>query len=56
MNFRLEEVGGASSAQTELNKKRESELAKLRRDLEEANLQHETTAQQMRQKHQNISG
>ena len=52
MNDRLEEVGGATSAQTELSKKRELELAKLRRDLEEANLQHETTAQQLRQKHQ----
>jgi hypothetical protein len=34
------------------NKKRESELAKLRRDLEEANLQHEATAAQLRKKHQ----
>jgi hypothetical protein len=52
MNERLEEVGGASSAQIEINKKREAELAKLRRDLEEANLQHEATAQQLRKKHQ----
>ncbi len=52
MNERLEEVGGASSAQLEINKKREAELAKLRRDLEEANLQHEATAQQLRKKHQ----
>ncbi|CAF5065670.1 unnamed protein product, partial [Rotaria socialis] len=28
------------------------ELAKLRRDLEEANLQHEATAAQLRKKHQ----
>ena len=52
MNERLEEAGGASSAQIELSKKREAELAKLRRDLEEANVQHEATAQQLRQKHQ----
>jgi hypothetical protein len=52
MNDRLEEAGGATSAQTELSKKREAELAKLRRDLEEANLQHEATAQQLRKKHQ----
>ena len=51
MNEKLEEAGGASSAQIELSKKREAELAKLRRDLEEANLQHEATAQQLRQKH-----
>ena len=35
-----------------MNKKRESELAKLRRDLEEANVQHEATAAQLRKKHQ----
>ena len=51
MNEKLEEAGGASTAQVELSKKREAELAKLRRDLEEANLQHEATAQQMKQKH-----
>ncbi|CAF2365471.1 unnamed protein product [Rotaria sp. Silwood2] len=49
---RLEEAGGATSTQVEMNKKRESELAKLRRDLEEANLQHEATAAQLRKKHQ----
>ncbi|CAF1238599.1 unnamed protein product [Rotaria sordida] len=49
---RLEEAGGATSTQVEMNKKREGELAKLRRDLEEANLQHEATAAQLRKKHQ----
>lgn len=49
---RLEEAGGATTAQLDLNKKRESELAKLRRDLEEANLQHEATTAQLRKKHQ----
>ena len=52
MNDRLEEAGGATSTQVEMNKKRESELQKLRRDLEEANLQHEATAAQLRKKHQ----
>jgi len=52
LNDRLEEAGGATSTQVELNKKREGELAKLRRDLEEANLQHEATAAQLRKKHQ----
>ncbi|XP_069700246.1 myosin heavy chain, muscle isoform X49 [Periplaneta americana] len=48
---RLEEAGGATSAQIELNKKREAELAKLRRDLEEANIQHEGTLANLRKKH-----
>ncbi|CAF0977389.1 unnamed protein product [Rotaria sordida] len=52
MNERLEEAGGATSTQVEMNKKRETELAKLRRDLEEANLQHEATTAQLRKKHQ----
>merc|ERR1711981_1452399 len=40
---RLNEAGGATHAQVELNKKRENEIGKLRKDLEEANIQHETT-------------
>ncbi|CAM4808905.1 unnamed protein product [Rotaria magnacalcarata] len=52
MGDRLEEAGGATTSQVEMNKKREAELAKLRRDLEEANLQHEATAAQLRKKHQ----
>ncbi len=48
---RLEEAGGATSAQIEMNKKREAELQKLRRDLEEATLQHEATASTLRKKH-----
>uniref|UniRef100_A0A8C9U0Z7 Myosin, heavy chain 6, cardiac muscle, alpha n=1 Tax=Scleropages formosus TaxID=113540 RepID=A0A8C9U0Z7_SCLFO len=48
---RLEEAGGATSAQVELNKKRETEFQKLRRDLEEATLQHEATAATLRKKH-----
>uniref|UniRef100_A0A8C5MP57 Myosin heavy chain 8 n=1 Tax=Leptobrachium leishanense TaxID=445787 RepID=A0A8C5MP57_9ANUR len=48
---RLEEAGGATSAQVELNKKREAEFQKMRRDLEEATLQHEATASTLRKKH-----
>ncbi|XP_069044103.1 myosin-7 [Lepisosteus oculatus] len=48
---RLEEAGGATSAQIEMNKKREAEFLKLRRDLEEATLQHEATASTLRKKH-----
>ena len=38
---RLDEAGGATHAQIELNKKREAEIGKLRRDLEEAHIQNE---------------
>ena len=41
LNKRLEETGGSQSAQLELNRKRESESAKLRKDLEEARIQNE---------------
>uniref|UniRef100_A0A8D2N803 Myosin-7B n=1 Tax=Zonotrichia albicollis TaxID=44394 RepID=A0A8D2N803_ZONAL len=47
----LEEAGGATTAQTELSKKREAEFQKMRRDLEEATLQHEATASALRKKH-----
>lgn len=48
---RLEEAGGATSAQIELNKKREAEFQKMRRDLEESALQHEATVAALRKKH-----
>uniref|UniRef100_A0A669Q5E0 Myosin heavy chain 7B n=1 Tax=Phasianus colchicus TaxID=9054 RepID=A0A669Q5E0_PHACC len=51
LSERLEEAGGATSAQLEMNKKREVEFLKLRRDLEEATLQHESTAAALRKKH-----
>ena len=47
---RLEEAGGATAAQIEMNKKREAEFQKLRRDLEESTLQHEATAATLRKK------
>ncbi|XP_026557895.1 myosin-1B-like isoform X2 [Pseudonaja textilis] len=48
---RLEEAGGATVAQIEMNKKREAEFQKMRRDLEEATLQHEATTAALRKKH-----
>merc|ERR1719447_1649450 len=39
---RLDEAGGATHAQIELNKKREAEVNKLRKDVEEANIQQES--------------
>ena len=49
---RLDEAGGATQAQIELNKKREAELLKLRKDLEEANIQHESIVHGLKKKHQ----
>ncbi|XP_054249732.1 myosin-3-like [Indicator indicator] len=51
ISARLKEAGGASTAQAELDKKREAEFQKLCRDLEEATLQHEATAAALRKKH-----
>ncbi|XP_053720275.1 myosin-8-like isoform X1 [Synchiropus splendidus] len=48
---RLEEAGGAQTLHIEMNKKREAEFHKLKRDLEEANLFHEATAAALRKKH-----
>nr|XP_045582189.1 myosin heavy chain, muscle-like isoform X2 [Procambarus clarkii] len=48
---RLDEAGGATAAQVELNKKREAELAKLRRDLEETTIQHDSALNLLRKKH-----
>jgi chromosome segregation ATPase len=49
---RLNEAGGATAAQIGLNKKRDVELAKLRKDLEECNIQHETILISLKKKHQ----
>merc|ERR1712223_2126399 len=49
---RLGEAGGATQAQVELNKKREAEVGKLRKDLEEAHIQQESTMMNLKRKHQ----
>ena len=49
---RLIEAGGTTSAQLELNKKREGELLKLRKDLEEAKIQQDATLMNLKKKHQ----
>merc|ERR1712214_22038 len=49
---RLAEAGGATHAQVELNKKREAEVQKLRKDLEEAHIQQESTLTNLKKKHQ----
>merc|ERR1711899_101938 len=49
---RLEESGVATAAQIELNKKRDVEIGKMRKDVEENNIHHETTLLSLRKKHQ----
>merc|ERR1719270_1994815 len=49
---RLADAGGASAAQVELNKKREHEVGKLRKDLEEAHIANESVLMNLKKKHQ----
>merc|ERR1711892_330443 len=53
MSGHIEEVGSNTSTQIELNKKREAELAKLKAELDEANISHEGILAALRQKHNN---
>merc|ERR1719330_980312 len=55
LSERLNEASGATSAQIELNKKREAEVTKLRRDLEEAKIQQEATIAGLKKKHQDAN-
>merc|ERR1712050_412827 len=47
---RLDEASGANAAQVELNKKREAEVNKLRKDVEEANIQQESVLSNLKRK------
>merc|ERR1712089_91405 len=47
---RLDEASGATAAQVELNKKREAEVNKLRKDVEEANIQQESVLSNLKRK------
>merc|ERR1719323_2008379 len=49
---RLNEAGGATAAQVELNKKREAEVGKLRKDLEEAHVEKDKSNINLKRKHQ----
>jgi len=49
---RLDQAGGATLAQIELNKKRENEINKMRKDYEEANIQQEAIMMSLKKKHQ----
>merc|ERR1711913_186885 len=49
---RLSDAGGASAAQAELDKKRETEVGRLRKDLEEATINNESVLLSLKKKHQ----
>merc|ERR1740136_582609 len=49
---RLNEASGTTAAQIELNKKRESEVTRMRKDLEEANIQRDATITSLKRKQQ----
>merc|ERR1712168_1576341 len=49
---RLDQASGATLAQIELNKKRENEIGKMRKDYEEANIQQEAIMMSLKKKHQ----
>ncbi|XP_018916899.1 paramyosin, long form isoform X2 [Bemisia tabaci] len=51
---RLEEAEGGAESQFEINKKRDTELAKLRKLLEDVHLESEETAHLLRKKHQEV--
>merc|ERR1712045_1027725 len=53
---KLEDAGNNTATQVELNKKREAELLKLRNDLEESNIAHESPLATLRQKHNSSMG
>ncbi|CAB4059727.1 MYH6_7 [Lepeophtheirus salmonis] len=53
LGARLEEAGCNTATQVELNKKRESELGRLKGELEEMNISHEGTLAALRMKHNN---
>nr|XP_009857904.2 myosin-16 [Ciona intestinalis] len=54
LSEQLEEAGGATQAQIELIKRRESDYLKLRRDYEEAVMQNDATVGQLKKKHQDV--
>ena len=53
---RLVEAGGATAAQMELNKKREIEVSKMRKDLEEGLIQNEANLVSLKKKQQDATG
>merc|ERR1711892_516959 len=56
LNERLQEACGLTASQIELNKKREAEVAKLRKDLEECRIQNEATVINLKKRHTDAIG
>lgn len=54
MSERLEEAEGGAESQLEINRKRDAELTKLRKLLEDVHLESEETAHILKKKHQEI--
>jgi len=54
LSERLEEAEGGAESQFEINKKRDTELLKLRKLLEDVHLESEETAHLLRKKHQEV--
>merc|ERR1719297_689286 len=53
VSARLDEAGSNTATQVELNKKREAELARIRGELEQLNIAHESTLAALHMKHNN---
>ena len=51
LQSKLDESGGATVAQVELNKRREAEMARMRDELEEHAIQREAAMANLRKKH-----
>ena len=54
LNEKYEEVNGSKLNLVELNKKRESEIIRLKQDVELANLEYETSLAKIKKKHQEV--
>ena len=50
LNERLDEASGTTAAQIELNKKRECEVNKIRKDIEESNIQRDANIMSLKKK------
>ena len=54
LSLRLEEASGTNTTQAEINRKRESEVNKLRREIETSNTNHDQEVFNLRKKNNDI--
>ncbi len=52
LSERLDEADGLNAAQADISRKRETEVVKLRKDMELLNVQHESAEASLRKRHQ----